>query len=871
MNLKKILALVMSLAMVVSMVACGDNTTEPTKSNSTLAPASSEAPSTNGGSTETNGGSTTPSNPNSVTTALAQVGSGEVGYAIYAGTAGKDYTDPKVYTFNDYIESTTSMNWSPMNWETNSDSYVLDNISSGFYTFQLNAAKNGWAIACEMAAELPVDVTSEYVGKYGIAEGDTAKAWKIKLNENACFEDGTKINADTYIYSYQQLLDPLMINRRADSLYAGDFCIYGAKNYFYGGKSAMTLMTEDGENYVYQLSDLTVNADGVYVTPDGAEVYLVLADALAWCGGDSLADYSDYFPEEIWTALENAADSNGYVLCTKDNFANLFAFTSSDDWGNESEDQMINYMGYKVEYDSYSWDEVGIFKTGDYEIVLVTQNSISDANYYVPYNLSSTYLVEESLWESCKTYFNANGDVVDANSADIASITTVYGTSKDTTASYGPYKLTYFEMDKQITMERNENWYGYSDDKHLGQYQTDIISCQVIAEHSTALLAFLKGELDNIGLQSDDMEKYSSSAYIRYTPQSYTTKLTFNTDVESLKSRGTQVLANQNFREAFSLAIDRNTFAKSYTSAGSAGYGMLNYLYVYDPYTGATYRDTDAAKKALVDLYGLTYGDDGDYDDLDDAYDAITGYDLVKAKELMAKAYDECIADGSYDGTSTVEISLSVYQSDDIYVKMFNFLNDALKAACEGTGFEGKVSLTMEVDADYYNTMYSGGTDMIFSTWGGATYSPYTLLYECYCDASDGSGNQMEYGFDTSAIDLTITVDGEDFTASLQKWALWADDSDPDCTISNGKTTLKQFSAYDADTRASFFGILERTYLSYYTTTPMYYRNSASLVSQKGDYAVTQYIDLIGFGGLAYYTYTYDDTEWETVRGNLQY
>ena len=95
---------------------------------------------------------------------------------------------------------------------------------------------------------------------------------------------------------------------------------------------------------------------------------------------------------------------------------------------------------------------------------------------------------------------------------------------------------------------------------------------------------------------------------------------------------------------------------------------------------------------------------------------------------------------------------------------MFNFLKSALESACVGTGFEGKVTLKMTVDEDYYDTMYSGGTDIIFTTWGGAAYSPYTMLYQCYCDASDGSGNQMEYGFDTSKIQVTIKADGVDYT-----------------------------------------------------------------------------------------------------------
>lgn len=790
----------------------------------------------------------------SVTTQEGEDGAGELNYNVYKGEEGKDYTDEKVYTYNDYIAGTTNMKWGTVNWETNEDNYVLSKITSGFYNFYLNDTKDGWAIGCDMASELPVDVTSDYVGSYGIEEGDTAKAWKITLNPDACWEDGTPINADSYIYSYQQLLDPIMLNRRADSLYAGDFQIYGAKNYVYQGKTSFNALGESVEDYLANGGD----ESQLYV--DVTSFWNVTAE-----DGSQYVSITDETPIRD-EAVEDENADEAYV-------SGKYLYETYLAPGAPNADNAADYVGTMQAYEAdYSFDNVGIFKTGDYEIVFVTTSPVASPDYYVPYNLSSTYLVYEDLWESCKTYFNSNGDQVDADSDDIASITTNYGTSAETTMSFGPYRLDYFELDKQITFTRNDNWFGYKDGKHTGMYQADNISCQVIAEQSTALLAFLNGEIDNVSLVASDMSTYGSSDYIRYTPQSYTTKLTFNTDLAKTTERGTQILTNLNFRKAFSYAIDRNTFAASYTSAGTAGFGMLNNLYVYDPYTGATYRDSEGAKEALCNLYGMTWGEDGDYEDLDEAYEAITGYDITYAQSLMQQAYDECVADGLYDGESSVEIELRVYQSDDTYVQMFNYLNSCLEAACEGTGFEGKVSMKMVVDADYYETNYSGGADMIFTTWGGATYSPWTVLYECYCDASDGSGQQMEYGFDTSAINVVIDVDGATFTQPLQTWALWADgDVNTVLTSDDGSVTLDAFADYSYDTEAEIYGKLEYALLSYYTTTPLYYRNSGSLVSQKGDYAVTQYVDLVEFGGIEYYTFDYDDTEWEAVKGSLTY
>ena len=851
--MKKYLALLLAVIMVLSMAACstkdGGETTAPVI-NGNVTPAGATGFSVDYTNNTVIAGSVTANvNENAA-------GGGEVGYDIYAGTTGKDHTDPEVYTLNDYLAGTTNMNWSTHNWETSDDSYVLTFLSSGFYEFVLNSTKDGWSIACEMAAELPVDVTSEFVGKYGVAEGETGKAWKFVLNPNACFADGTPINADTYMYSYKELLNPLMKNRRADSLYAGDFTIYGSKEYVYQGQTSYNAIGTTVADFVAAggvETDLYVDMSFWGVgSPDGTGYASITDDTMV----------RDPSVEDETAAEAYVSGKYLYETYLKDGAA--YASYGAD------------YLCTKISYESgMDFSEVGIVKTGEYELVFITTQPIQNANYYVPYNMSSTYLVYEPLWESCKKYFDADGKSVAADSENVASITTNYGTSLDTTMSYGPYKMTYFELDKQITFERNEKWYGYSDGKHLGQYQTDIISTQIIGDHATALLAFEKGEIDNIGLQSADMEKYGTSDYIRYTPQSYTTKLSFNTNLDALKARGTgsEVLTNANFRKAFSLSFDRTKFATSYTSAGSAGYGLLNYMYVYDPFTGATYRDTAGAKDALVNLYGLTYGENGEYGDLDEAHDAITGYDMATAKALMATAYDECVAAGLYDGSSEITLQINVYSSDDVYVQMFNFLNDALKEACVGTGFEGKVNMTMVVDADYYETMYSGNTDIIFTTWGGAAYSPYTMLYQCYCDAADGSGNQMEYGFDTTKVKVTINVNGLNYTTDLQTWSMWAcGDTSVTIKSDDGTATLDLFNNYDAASRSDLFSKLEYAYMSFFTTTPLYYRNSASLVSQKGDYAVQQYIDLIGFAGIQFYTYNYTDAQWaEVVAAGLTY
>ena len=783
-----------------------------------------------------------------VTLEPAAEGGGTIDTSVFAGTEGKDYTDEKVYTYNDFVASiTSSSNWNPHTWDTADDSTLLGMMTMSLYEFVLNEDATAYSIIPEMAADYPVDVTAEYVGKYGVEEGETSKAFRIALNQAATWQDGTPINADTYIYSMQQLLNPKMLNRRADSYYGGEFVIYKAKDYLYSAQAGQT-------GYQLITGSVQENVDA------GNDLYLDLCNFWGMTGaldadGNEIPAYVSINDETMYRdlAIEEGADeawiSGKYMYDT------YFAP------GAPYESYAAEYMYSTYIIEGASWDEVGLVKVDDYTIDVIVDKAIAEPAFNVPYNIGN-WLVYEPLYEECKTFFDAEGKEV-ATEEEAATVTTNYCKSLETSIGYGPYKLTYFELDKQYTFERNENWYGYTDGKHLGQFQTDIYTVKVIADHSTQMLAFESGEIEVVALQSEDMEKYASSANIRYTPQSYTTKITWNTDYEKLASRGTgsEILVIDEFREGFAKSLDRSHFATAFTAAGTAGYGILNYMYVYDPFTGATYRDSDAAKNVLCDIYGVAYGEGAEYATLDEAYAAITGYDMEGAKAAMVVAAQKAVDAGVWDGEANIEIEFRVYQNDEVYVAMFNYMNEQLQEACVGSALEGKVSLTMTVDADYYETNYSGGTDGIFTTWGGSSMAPFSTFYSCYCDASDGSGQQMEYGFDTSKVMLTYNVDGTEMTASLQDWAMWGYNLD----IEGITDVLGDFSSYSYKTRCEFMAGVERGLLAYYTTTPVYYRNSANLISHKINYAAPSYVQIVGFGGLRHITYNYDDAEWADV------
>ncbi len=105
----------------------------------------------------------------------------------------------------------------------------------------------------------------------------------------------------------------------------------------------------------------------------------------------------------------------------------------------------------------------------------------------------------------------------------------------------------------------------------------------------------------------------------------------------------THTVLPNSFRRAVAVTYDRDLFAATVSPARSGGYGIIGTNYIYDPETGAKYRDTDQAKRALCEFYSV---DSDAYDSLDEAADSITGYDPVKAKELYNQAFKDAIDAG---------------------------------------------------------------------------------------------------------------------------------------------------------------------------------------------------------------------------------
>ena len=790
------------------------------------------------------------------------------------------------FTYQDSVV-TLATNWNPHTYQTTDDAYPADFLRVGLYSFLFNDELNpvegkepyaGYVIVPEMAASEPVDVTEQVKAdhpEFNIPESATAGyAYTIDLNPAATWEDGTPINADTYVESMKRLLDSKLLNYRASDYYAGDFCIAGAEGYANSGLSIKKINSTDGETMDYQMADLIKGDDGTYATAEGYKAYFGLNEGYEWLGGDSLADYqgAGYIPAEgCWDVLSAAADADGYVPVTDETIAALYSFTGSDVWGNEPQEQLGYYVSYDFTYPEVDYSTVGLYKTGDYQITLVLGKSLGGFNLL--YNLTGNWIVEPTLYDECL-------------SEDNGVWTSTYNTNVETTLSYGPYKMVEYQTDKFMKFVKNDAWYGYTDGKHIYKdpndgliypmYQTNIIETEVVGEAETRKMMFLKGELMGYGLQTEDFATYRSSEFCFASPGSTIFFLILNGHAESIAKREAaddfdkattdlECMMLKSFHQAVALTYDKDLFAATISPARSGAYGIIGDAYIYDPETGARYRDTDQAKQVLCDFYAV---DTSKFANLTDAVDSITGFDPEMAKVFYQQAFDEAIAagyitDADGDGISdqTVSIEYCISADSDFMTKTIDYLNEKMGEVTKGTPFEGKINFYKSAPYanDWSTKIREGMSDTVLGGWSGSLMNPFGLT-----DLYTNPSYQYDAAwYDATKVELTVNVPvngvDTDLTMSLKDWS----DALNGTTVTvDGVEYNFGEAAADVETRLDILAACEGKILESYNYLPMLLDGSMALLSQQVYYVVEEYNPVLGRGGITYLKYNYNDAEW---------
>jgi len=748
----------------------------------------------------------------------------------------------KTFTLNDYVSASPN-NWNVHAWVTNGDQYIHSYAEMGLVDVAMKS-EGEYEWVYEMATnieDITASATDAEKAKWNITEGQTSgRMFKISLNPNAKWANGTPINADTYVYSTQQLLSSEMKNTRADLYWSGENAIFngeqwfrqdeiGAKSFAKLGKLNMTTTEAIAAGY-----DLYVDIWGFWSikTEDGSMYSGITDETLIRDPSVPEGEAGD------WISSKEIYDAYFAPGCAYESYAADYVY----------------YVEGTIE--KIDWEDVGFYKVDDYTVVYVTANVQSMFNFLI--SAGSNWIVYEDLYEQYKETNETTGLTI-----------TKYGTSLDSYMSYGPYKLASFERDKQFTFVKNENWYGWTDGKHEGQYQTTNIKVDVLTEQETILQMFVKGELDGAALTSSDLETYGASDYLLKTPETYTMKFSFNTNLDVLKkleqerNDGTtiQILANANFRKAMSWAFDRETWCKEVTAGEIPQLSLLSNLYFYDVENNpnSVYRNSKQAMQGIVDYYGIKYGEGERYATLEEAYAAISGYDVEKAKELFTTAYNEAIADGTYvDGTPIViQVGAAKGAETAELTKQEKKFNDFLKAATVGTPLEGKVSVKYFYNLnDRYADCSDGIRECCYGGLGGAAFYPYRC-FNSYIDETQAVGGKITEGnFDPYAVSFEITYDfngdgtAETLTKNMFDW---------NASITEGG----EYFAADHDLKLTVLSAIERNILEAGHCFPITVTASVAMYSKQIKYATLNYNMMYGYGGTRLMTYNFSDYEWE--------
>lgn len=795
---------------------------------------------------------------------------------------------PAVIKKGTYHTTTATMpsNWNELTYQDNNDTQILNYITSGFfeYDYKFDDAKGGkynadGSINVDaivpggyttnyLAATDLKDVTATVDAKWGYTDAQKAAggyAWQITLRKDLKWDDGTAIKADDYVYSMQAQLDPDFLNFRADTYY-NTLQVKKAKAYFNKNQEA----TYPSVGTKYESADAAIAAGEViyldvyslwgasgYVDKDGnkAPQWIPITDETvydtpdAWAAGKA----KDAFTAKgLFEQYKGMVDVGGkYEACLAIKVAN----TERD----------------------ITFEDVGFYKVDDYSFVILMDKSYKflkddgSLSYLAAYYMQSLPLVHKAKYEKSKI----------APAAGSTLWTSKYNSSLETTASCGPYKLESFQSGKAYTLVKNDNWFGYGLEAYKNQYNVTKIECEKVEEPSQNWMKFLAGEIDGVALDSEHINDYMHSKYVVYTPGTGTFGMQLFSDLNVLKKSGNNngILAIDEFRQAISLSLNRSDVVeKIWPGTAVACFGLMNSQYYYDVENGGVYRDTTEAKEGILRAYGFTKGADGKWSggeingaSLDDAYEALTGYNPVKAKELVKVAYDKLVAKAEYYGYDASKGITIVYGSSIDNAKQrqrCQYVQDLLNTLCAGTGLEGKITLKFDASAGdkWSNAFRSGATQIGFGYgFGGNPFNPFDIVGG-FVDP-ENSLNYHTY-WDTKNEKMTLTMPAGDYegagktiTMSLCNWYKCLNGL---ADKANGDTEVYNWDAgyAPASARLVVLAALEEKVIQKAYSVMLIGEYSGELSSPKFSQISYDYNTFMAYGGMRYLVVNYTDAEW---------
>lgn len=798
-------------------------------------------------------------------------------------TASAESAAPKQAEYNTTI-TTMPSNWNEFTYTDNNDTNIINYITSSFWTYDYkfeddkkfnedgSINKDGivpgaFSVKYNAATKLE-DVTATVDAKWGYTDEQKESggyAWKITLRDDLKWDDGTAITAEDFEYSMKEILNPDFMNFRANSYYD-------------------TLMIKNSKNYFNQ------NMEGIYDTL-GSKGYASVQAAI---------DAGETLYVNCW----NLWGASGYTDAEGNECPEYVAITDeteySDAEGNDAfsgkylYDNYAAYLEPGTGYDAtiYSenterdvaWDKVGVYAIPEENAIVVCLDKAysflkedGSLSVWAPYYLGSLPLVEKVKYEENKV----------EPAAGATLWTSTYNSSLESTASWGPYKLAEFEAGSHYKLVKNENWFGWNMEDYKNQYNITAMNVRKVEEFATKWMGFLNGTYDDASLQSENVADYIDSKYVSFTSSSTGTfGMQLFSDLKVLKNSANNngILAIQEFRQAFNLALNRSDVVeKIWPGTTIPCFGLLNVAYYYDIENsadledGGQYRNSTIAKEGILRAYGYTQDEDGFWAtgdlsgmDTDEAYETLTGYNPIVAKEKMKEAIAILNADPEkygYDSTKNITLVYGSSVDNDKQRFRADYVQEVLDGLTEGTELEGKIDIVFDASAgaQWAEAFRSGSTQIGFGYgFSGNPFNPYNMVGAFVDPAEDLNYHQY---WDTTAVDMTLTMPegeyqgaGETITMSVRDWYYclngWAE--------VKGAVQNYNWDAGFAPTEARLMilSALEEMAIKESRSVMLIAESGGSFLSAKFSNFTEEENYFMGFGGFQYMEVNYTDEEW---------
>jgi hypothetical protein len=186
------------------------------------------------------------------------------------------------------------------------------------------------------------------------------------------------------------------------------------------------------------------------------------------------------------------------------------------------------------------------------------------------------------------------------------------------------------------------------------------------------------------------------------------------------------------------------------------------------------------------------------------------------------------------------------------------------------TPLEGRLETEFEDHQQIWADDFRDGMyDICTGGWTGAAWDPgyFLLAYlspdYMYSTAWDTENHNMTF---TMPVLEGVDYDGEgvEETMGLLDWYYCLNGAD-------GAKYDWHEGAIPVEARLALIARLEQEILVQYYTVPISYSFGASLLSYQVNYITTEYNTFMGYGGIRYMTYNYDDAQWENVKDGFDY